>query len=155
MHPGSKDVLQRSLRRLVTGGVLAIGVLAATSATASAAVTGTFSNGVLTVTGDSLDNNITVSRNAAGQILVNGGAVSVVGGTPTVANTSRIAVFGLGGNDVLTLSEVNGALPLAHLFGSTGNDVLTGGSGNDQLFGESGNDTLLGKGGFDFLFGGS
>jgi Ca2+-binding RTX toxin-like protein len=155
MHPGSKDVLQRSLRRLVTGGVLAIGVLAATSATASAAVTGTFGNGVLTVTGDSLDNNITVSRNAAGQILVNGGAVSVVGGTPTVANTARISVFGLGGNDVLTLSEVNGALPLATLFGSSGNDVLTGGSGNDQLFGESGNDTLLGKGGFDLLFGGN
>jgi Ca2+-binding RTX toxin-like protein len=155
MHPGSKDVLQRSLRRLVTGGVLAIGVLAATSATASAAVTGTFSNGVLSVTGDSLDNNITVSRNAAGQILINGGAVSVVGGTPTVANTAKISVFGLGGNDVLTLSEVNGALPRADLFGGAGNDVLTGGSGNDQLFGESGNDTLLGKGGFDFLFGGN
>jgi Ca2+-binding RTX toxin-like protein len=148
-------VLQRSLRRLVTGGVLAIGVLAATSATASAAVTGTFSNGVLSVTGDSLDNNITVSRNAAGQILINGGAVSVVGGTPTVANTAKISVFGLGGNDVLTLSEVNGALPRADLFGGAGNDVLTGGSGNDQLFGESGNDTLLGKGGFDFLFGGN
>ena len=155
MHPGSKDVLQRSARRLVTGGVLALGVLAATSATASAAVTGTFGNGLLSVTGDSLDNNITVSRNAAGQILVNGGAVSVVGGTPTVANTARISVFGLGGNDVLTISEVNGALPPAHLFGASGNDVLTGGSGNDQLFGESGNDTLLGKGGFDLLFGGN
>jgi Ca2+-binding RTX toxin-like protein len=129
-------------------------VLAATSATASAAVTGSFANGTLTVTGDSLDNNITVSRNAAGNILVNGGAVSVVGGTPNVANTSVIKVFGLGGNDVLTLSEVNGALPRADLFGSSGNDVITGGSGNDQLFGEAGNDTLLGKGGFDFLFGG-
>ena len=155
MHPGSKDVLQRSVRRLVTGGVLAIGVLAVTSATASAAVTGSFGNGTLTVTGDSLDNNITVSRNAAGNILVNGGAVSVVGGTPTVANTSVIKVFGLGGNDVLTISEVNGALPRADLFGAAGNDVLTSGSGNDQLFGESGNDTLLGKGGFDFLFGGN
>ena len=155
MHPGSKDVLQRSVRRLVTGGVLAIGVLAVTSATASAAVTGSFGNGTLTVTGDSLDNNITVSRNAAGNILVNGGAVSVVGGTPTVANTAVIKVFGLGGNDVVTISEVNGALPRADLFGAAGNDVLTSGSGNDQLFGESGNDTLLGKGGFDFLFGGN
>ena len=155
MHPGSKDVLQRSVRRLVTGGVLAIGVLAVTSATASAAVTGSFSNGTLTVTGDALDNNITVSRNAAGNILINGGAVSVVGGSPNVGNTAVIKVFGLGGNDVLTLSEVNGALPRADLFGAAGNDVLTSGSGNDQLFGESGNDTLLGKGGFDFLFGGS
>src|SRR4051812_15451481 len=39
--------------------------------------------GILTVFGDSLDNNITVSRNAAGQILVNGGAVAVQGGTTT------------------------------------------------------------------------
>ena len=59
-----------------------------------------FSAGTLSVTGDSLDNNITVSRNAAGNILVNGGAVSVIGGTPTVANTALIKVFGLGGNDV-------------------------------------------------------
>ena len=66
-----------------------------------------------------------------------------------------IQVFGLGGNDVITLSEANGALPAAHLFGGAGNDVLTGGSGGDQLFGEAGNDTLLGKGGFDLLFGGN
>jgi Ca2+-binding RTX toxin-like protein len=131
--------------------------MAAMAVPANAAVTASFNagTGVLSVTGDSLDNNITVSRDAAGKILVNGGAVSVVGGTATVANTSRISMFGLGGNDVLTISEVNGALPLAHLFGSSGNDVLTGGSGNDQLFGESGNDTLLGKGGFDLAFGGN
>ena len=107
------------------------------------------------MTGDNLDNNVAISRNAAGNILVNGGAVAVIGGTPTVANTATIKVFGLGGNDVLTLSEVNGALPVAHLFGSSGNDVLTAGSGADQLFGESGNDTLLGKGGNDLLFGGN
>jgi hypothetical protein len=45
--------------------------------------------GMLAVFGDNLDNTIEVSRNAAGQILVNGGAVNVVGGTPTVANTAR------------------------------------------------------------------
>ncbi|HEX6023676.1 MAG TPA: calcium-binding protein, partial [Solirubrobacter sp.] len=141
--------------RLLAGGVLAAGLIAASAAPAHAAVTASFSGGVLSITGDSLANNLTVSRNAAGTILVNGGAVSVVGGTPTVANTSIIKVFGLGGNDTLTLSEANGALPAAQLFGGTGNDVLTGGSGNDQLFGESGNDTLLGKGGFDLLFGGN
>src|SRR5215204_1366105 len=121
------------------------------------AVTATFlpGAGILSVIGDSLDNNITVSRNAAGQILVNGGAVAVAGGTPTVANASRVNVFGLGGQDVITLSETNGALPSAHLFGGVGNDVLTGGSGGDQLFGEAGNDTLLGKGGSDLLFGGA
>jgi Ca2+-binding RTX toxin-like protein len=134
---------------------VAAGVFVGATAPAHAAVTASFSQGVLNVTGDSLDNNLTVSRNAAGQILVNGGAVSVVGGTPTVANTSQIRVFGLGGNDVLTLSEVNGALPAAQMHGGAGNDTLTGGSGADQLFGQAGNDTMLGKGGFDLLFGGT
>lgn len=111
--------------------------------------------GVLTVFGDNLDNNIVISRDAAGKILVNGGAVSVIGGTPTVANTALVQVFGQGGNDQISLNESNGALPAANLFGGAGNDVLSGGSGNDLLFGQSGNDTLLGKGGNDFLFGGS
>ena len=146
---------RRGARRLLAGGVLAAGIMAATTASASAAATASFSGGVLSVNGDSLNNNIAVSRNAAGNILVNGGAVAVIGGTPTVANTSLIQVFGLNGDDVITLSEVNGALPKANLFGGSGNDVLTGGSGNDQLFGQAGNDTLLGKGGFDLLFGGT
>jgi Ca2+-binding RTX toxin-like protein len=149
--------LRRTARRLLAGTALAVGLLAATTATANAAVTASFSPGAgqLTVIGDNLDNSITISRNAAGQILVNGGAVAVKGGTATVANTTLIQVFGQGGNDTTTLSEVNGALPRANLFGGTGNDTLTGGSGGDMLFGQAGDDTLLGKGGFDFLFGGS
>src|SRR5829696_6872633 len=110
---------------------------------------------LLSVFDDSLDNNITVSRNAAGTILVNGGAVPVLGGTSTVANTSLIQVFGTGGNDIIALNEANGALPAANLFGGAGNDTLIGGSGADMLFGQSGNDTLLGKGGNDSLFGGA
>jgi Ca2+-binding RTX toxin-like protein len=120
-------------------------------------VTATFTPGagVLTVFGDNQDNNIVVSRNAAGHILVNGGAVSVQGGTPSVANVSLIQVFGQAGNDTIALDEANGALPRANLFGGDGNDILTGGSGNDMLFGQAGNDTLLGKGGNDQLFGGA
>jgi Ca2+-binding RTX toxin-like protein len=111
--------------------------------------------GTLTVIGDTLDNTITVSRDAAGNILINGGAVVIQGGPATVANTALIQGFGLGGNDTITLNEANGALPRANLFGGEGNDTLTGGSGNDLLFGQAGNDTLLGKGGFDQLFGGA
>ena len=111
--------------------------------------------GLLVVFGDALDNTIAISRDAAGKILVNGGAVAVLGGAPTVANTSLIQVFGQDGNDTITLNEANGALPAANLFGGNGNDTLTGGSGNDQLFGQAGNDTLLGKGGVDLLFGGA
>ncbi|MBR0670469.1 beta strand repeat-containing protein [Neoroseomonas soli] len=111
--------------------------------------------GTLAAFGDALSNTITISRNAAGALLVNSGAVAVLGGSPTVANTSLIQVFGQGGNDTITLNESNGALPRANLFGGNGNDVLTGGSGNDQLFGQSDNDVLFGKGGNDLLFGGS
>jgi Ca2+-binding RTX toxin-like protein len=110
---------------------------------------------LLTEFGDSLDNAIVTSRDAAGQILVNGGAVPIQGGTATVANTAQMQVFGQGGNDTITLNESNGALPAALLFGGAGNDVLTGGSGADELFGGAGNDTLFGKGGNDLLFGGA
>jgi Ca2+-binding RTX toxin-like protein len=119
-------------------------------------VTALFAPGthVLSVLGDNQDNTIIVSRDTAGDILVNGGAVRVRGGAPTVANTALIQVFGQAGNDTIALDETNGALPGANLFGGAGNDTLTGGSGNDMLFGQAGNDTLFGKGGADQLFGG-
>jgi len=120
------------------------------------AVTAVFipGQGILSVFGDAQANAITVSRDAAGTILVNGGAVAVRGGTATIANTARIQVFGGLGNDTITLDEVNGALPAANLHGGFGDDTITGGSGGDHLFGGAGNDTLLGKGGNDLLFGG-
>jgi Ca2+-binding RTX toxin-like protein len=132
-------------------------LLEALEARLQLAVTASFlpASGTLSVFGDSLDNTIAISRDAAGRILVNGGAVTVQGGTPTVANTALMQVFGQAGNDNLSLNEANGALPAALLFGGDGNDVLTGGSGNDQLFGQGGNDALLGKGGTDLLFGGA
>ena len=121
------------------------------------AIKATFSAaaGILSEVGDGVDNTIVTSRDAAGQLFVNGGAVPIVGGQATVANTALIQVFGQGGNDTITLDEANGALPAAQLFGGAGNDTLTGGSGADQLFGGAGNDTLLGKGGNDLLFGGA
>ena len=77
------------------------------------AVTASFSSGarMLSVFGDQLDNTIIVSRDAAGNILINGGAVSVTGGNSAVANTALIQVFGQGGNDTISLNEANGALP--------------------------------------------
>ena len=58
--------------------------------------------GLLSEFGDHLDNTIVTSRDAAGQILVNGGAVSVEGGQPTVANTTEIQVSGQAGDAVAT-----------------------------------------------------
>ena len=107
--------------------------------------------GVLTETGDNNGNTITTSLDAAGQILVNGGAVSIDGGPPI--NTTEIVVFGGNGDDTISLG--NAALPSAQLFGGQGNDMLTGGAGADQLFGGIGNDTLNGGDGNDTLFGGN
>src|SRR3954470_24342395 len=72
--------------------------------------------GILTVTGDAANNTITLSRNAAGTIFVNGGAIAITGGTPTVANTTLFQVLGQDGNDTIRLDETNGALPAAQLF---------------------------------------
>src|SRR5262245_7544596 len=119
------------------------------------AVTASFvpATGVLTEIGDTLDNVITTSRDAAGAILVNGGAVAVQGSTPTVANTTLIQALGQGGNDTITLDEASGALPAANLFGEDGNDTLTGGSGSDLLDGGAGNYNLRGGDGNDFIDG--
>jgi Ca2+-binding RTX toxin-like protein len=113
------------------------------------------SAGTLTVLGDASGNTVELSRDVAGTLLINGGAVTVKGGAATVANTRLFQGFGLGGNDIMTLNETNGALPRAKLFGGTGDDTLTGASGADQLSGQAGNDSLLGKGGADSLFGGA
>jgi Ca2+-binding RTX toxin-like protein len=112
-----------------------------------------FLGGVLTSIGNNNANTIEFTSNAAGKILVNGSAPLI--GNATLANTKLITAFGLGGDDVITLNETNGALPRASLSGGAGNDVLTSGSGADLLFGGTGNDTLFGKGGNDALFGGA
>src|SRR5688572_21460106 len=117
------------------------------------AVTATSAGGVLTVVGDGNANPITVSRDAAGTLRVNNGAVTIVGTTATVTNTTLIRMSGSGGNDNLAFDETNGALPKGSLSGGSGNDTLTGGSGADTLDGDSGNDVLLGKGGNDRLLG--
>lgn len=150
----SRGYLQRRTRRRERFGLAA--VYETLEGRTLPAIIGVFSpgSGVLIINGDGGDNNLTVTRDAAGTILVNGGAVQIKGGTPTVANTTLIEVFGKGGDDTITFNEANGALPRGSLFGGAGNDTLTSGSGNDTLFGQAGNDTLLGKGGIDLLFGG-
>src|SRR5215210_3707076 len=146
---------RRVRRRLLATVVLGAALTLVASPPASAAVTAAFSptSGVLTVFGDANNNTITISRDAAGKILVNGGAVAVGGGTATVANTALIQVFGQVGNDTITLSEANGALPRANLFGGSGNDTLLGKGGTDLLFGGSEHDTMTGGDADDQAFG--
>ena len=83
------------------------------------AVNAFFSGGVLSISGDNGNNTIEISRNLAGQILVNGGAISIRGGNPTVANAKLIQAFGNAGNDV-----INGGAGADTLYGAAGNDVF-------------------------------
>src|SRR5215470_7472736 len=78
-------------------------------------------NGLLSVTGDNVGNTITARLDAAGNILVNGGAIPINGGQPTSANTTEIQVTGQAGNDTITLDQSNGVLPAAKLSGGAGN----------------------------------
>ena len=89
------------------------------------AISSTFSAGVLTLAGDALDNTIQASRDAAGAILINGGAVVTQGGPPTIANTSVMNIAGNDGADTITLSETNGALPTASISGGLNIDLLS------------------------------
>jgi len=110
------------------------------------AVTATFSAaaGQLKIIGDAQDNTFVVSRDAAGTILVNSGAIPIQGDPgATVANVHSIMMNGVGGNDNLSLDESNGPLPMASIFGGDGNDVLSGGSGMDFVDGGAGNDMVF------------
>jgi Ca2+-binding RTX toxin-like protein len=117
-------------------------------------ISAVFAGGILTITGDDADNTLIASRDAAGTILVNGGSIPVTGGVATVGNTSLIRIFGLGGNDTLTVDDGNGPMPPANLVGGDGDDILTGSASDDLLDGGPGNDTLFGRGGNDTLMGG-
>jgi RTX calcium-binding nonapeptide repeat (4 copies) len=154
----SRRSLQRRRTIISAGAALAsLAVPVAFASSAAAATVAQFNKGrgVLTIVGDGGGNAVTVGRDAAGAISVNGGAVHINGSRATVGNVDRIVVLGGSGNDRIVLDEANGPLPSALLYGGAGDDVLFGGSGADRLVGGGGNDTLFGGGGDDVLYGGS
>src|SRR5262245_64473519 len=106
--------------------------------------------GVLTATGDNHDNTITVSHDAAGAILINDGAVPIVGGTPNVANTTQIQLSGRGGDDVIT-ADSSSTVPVT-IDGGAGDDTIIGGGGADILYAGAGNDIVTGGRGNDTAF---
>jgi Ca2+-binding RTX toxin-like protein len=139
------------------------------------ATTAFFAFGVLTVVGDSADNDIVVSSDGGNLEVTDGGvtvAIRSFGGTPTLARTRAVVIAGLGGNDTLTVDASMGTVPAAlsggtgddtlnanhagasALSGGDGNDTLNGGDANDVLHGGDGDDTLNGGGGRDLLYGG-
>ena len=79
----------------------------------------------LVVIGTAQGDAIAVKRNAAGRIVVNGGAVPILGTKPTVDNTTVLEVFGQGGSDDISFDESNGALPNGLVSGGDGTDTVT------------------------------
>ena len=119
---------------------------------------------LLTVVGDAGDNSISVGRDVAGVITINGADVVINGVTVTVANVNKIVIQGGSGSDRLAIDDSNGTMPKAtilgqsgddELFGGSASDTLVGGTGNDRIIGGNGNDTLLGGVGNDTLIGGN
>jgi Ca2+-binding RTX toxin-like protein len=119
------------------------------------AITASFSAGILSIFGDDLDGAVVISRTSAGDLLVNGGTVTIPGGPATITNTTSIQAFGVAGNDTLALDPSKGLLLPIVLFGGTGNDTLIGSAGGDLLFGGADNDLLIGGAGNDTLIGGA
>ncbi|HEX5088102.1 MAG TPA: calcium-binding protein [Nocardioides sp.] len=142
---------------LAGAAVTSLTAALAFASSASATTTAQFTRGhrVLTIYGDAGSNAITVGRDAAGVIDVNGGAVVVHGSRATVHNVDRIVVFAGAGNDRVFLDETNGPLPNASLRGGAGDDALFGDSGADRLYGGRGNDALIGGPGSDRSLGGA
>lgn len=107
-----------------------------------------FSDGTITISGDTSNDSATVS--------LSGGNVSVV--QPgldtesfTASSVTEIVFIGRAGDDVF---ENSTAIP-SKAFGQAGNDTLIGGSGNDTLAGNVGNDIIRGNGGVDRLIAGN
>jgi Ca2+-binding RTX toxin-like protein len=115
------------------------------------AITATFNSGILTITGDDAQNAITVSRDAAGTLLVNGGAVPITGSPATVSNTTLINLNALGDLDTIHFDDTNGPLPATITNGGLAADLVIGGAENDTVLGGDGDDTAL-MGGADDTF---
>ena len=110
----------------------------------------TFAGGVLTITGTSANDVITV-QNDGGVIkfLING---SLINTQLAAASVTSVVVLGLAGDDALALDSSLGATVRGTLRGAEGNDTLTGGLGHDKIYGGAGIDVLTAGNGDDTLY---
>jgi hypothetical protein len=102
---------------------------------------------MLVVTGTDSDDVITINRfgTSTTSFLV---TINSTGPSLLFENvTGRIQVFGLAGNDTITLTAA--VTKQTVLDGGAGNDRITGGAGNDRITGGAGDDTLIGGAGTD------
>jgi Ca2+-binding RTX toxin-like protein len=93
-------------------------------------------SGALQIFGTTGDDNIELSTDGSGNLLINGSSP-----TPEAGLTGILLAGGLG-NDTLTV-DPSVLLPVT-LRGGQGNDSLTGGGGDNVIAGGAGSDTLVG-----------
>jgi cyclophilin family peptidyl-prolyl cis-trans isomerase len=91
------------------------------------------------------------SSNGLSRISSNGSALPVDFADPT----GSLTVNSLGGNDGVTIQNLDSGAFGVIVNGGAGADTLTGGRADDQLNGGEGDDTILGGGGNDDLNGGT
>ena len=108
------------------------------------------SNGLLTVTGTSGNDTITISVSGSNIKVAQTGS-----STKSFSSSSvhKIKVSAEGGNDTVTVSS--SITKPCTLDGGSGNDNLTSGGGNDVIDGDAGTDALHGGNGNDTLDGGT
>ena len=126
------------LRRAIpaAGAVIATacaGVLFAAPATAAPTIT--FTEGVLTITGDAANDGLVVGSSAAHTVTLNGKELVVRGEAVPVADVQRVRMDGGAGDDNLRFDEHNGLMPRGEFVGGEGRDALVGGSKADSLIG--------------------
>jgi Ca2+-binding RTX toxin-like protein len=109
--------------------------------------------GVLTVFGDNANNTIALGQNAAGDLVVNDGAVQIFGGKARASDARHIFLVGFGGDDTLKIDESKGKITASTFFlGGDGNDTMIGGSAAELFYGGNGHDFVDGNGGDDTAF---
>ena len=157
--PGTRH--RRSfLRSIVLGGVAAAALWGlADHAHAAPSVTAKVRKGVLTVTGTSGPDVITLRLRAgdANILEVDVGDDGVADFRFDRRTFDRIVVNGAGGADRLTNSHLNGAFADTEqttVDGGDGNDTVIGSFGDETLRGGPGHDVIDGNQGLDVAFGG-
>jgi Ca2+-binding RTX toxin-like protein len=119
--------------------------LALSPAAASAVVTTTVSDGVLTATGDTADDTIALTAPSAGQIAVGGSAFAR-------AAVSRVVLLGGGGADTITVADGLRGVRV-DVRGGPGADTITGGASDETFLWQpgDGSDAVDGGAGDDRL----
>jgi uncharacterized protein YkwD len=109
--------------------------------------TANLTNGVLTIFGNSGQDNIQVNQ-SNGQLTVSG-----IAGSYSTSQVRAIVVDTGDDADTITLSP--SVTVESFLYGSSGNDTIQGGSGRNHIYGGNGNDVLRGGSASDELYGGA